>query len=142
MQKLIQKISFAAVLICLLSACSGNVALPTEIKCKNCAIIIEDDLQKTDGVKKVNADIKKQLVIIQYDKNVVSEQQLSAVLNKTIEKFGVYDMSKCDIAFDCKKCCKVKCCKVITGKTTCGTGCEPNSSCGTDSISNNKKCCE
>ena len=142
MQKLIKTISFAAVLICLLSACSGNIALPADIKCKNCAIIIENDLQKTDGVRHVNADMEKQLVIIQYDKNVVSEQELSAVLNKTIEKFGAYDMSKCDIAFDCTKCCKVKCCKVVTGKTTCGTGCESSSGCSTDSKSDNEKCCD
>ena len=142
MQKLIKKISLVAVSVCLLSACSGNVALPADIKCKNCAIIIEDDLQKTNGVRQVNADMEKQLVIIHYDKKVVSEQELSAVLNKTIEKFGAYDMSKCDIAFNCKKCCMVKCCKVITGKTTCGTDCESGSGCSKDTKNDNGKCCE
>ena len=132
MQKSSQKILIVAVCICLLSACTSKVELPADIKCNNCAIIIENDLQKTDGVKKVNADMEKQIVIVKYDKKVVSQQQLEAVLNKTIEKFGAYDMSKCGIALDCKKCCIEPCCKVVTGKTTC----KP------DSEDNNEKCCD
>jgi copper chaperone CopZ len=132
MQKLSQKILVVAVCICLLSACTNKVELFADIKCNNCAIIIENDLQETEGVKKVNANMEKQIVIVKYDKKIVSEQQLKAVLNKTIEKFGAYDMSKCGIAHDCKKCCIEPCCKVVTGKTTC----KP------DSESNNGKCCD
>jgi copper chaperone CopZ len=143
MQKLIQKISFVTVFICLLSACTNKVEFSADIKCNNCAIIIENDLQKTDGVKKVNTDMKNQIVMVKYDKKVVSEPQLSAVLNKTIEKFGAYDMSKCGIALDCKKCCIEDCCKVVTGKTTCKPNSESNNGkcCDTGSESNNEKCC-
>ena len=143
MQKLNLKIVIVVVFICLLSACSNKAEFPADIKCNNCAIIIENDLQKTDGVKKVNADMEKQIVIVKYDNKIVSEQQLAAVLNKTIEKFGAYNMSLCGIADTCKKCCIEKCCKVTTGKTTCETDCKgDNSSCGTDSKNNNENCCD
>jgi len=147
MKKLVQKIVFVAVCICLLSACADNAKLSADIKCNNCAIIIENDLQKVDGVKKVIADMEKQIVVVKYDKKVVSESQLAEVLNKTIEKFGAYNMSLCGIALDCKKCCITECCKVTTGKTTCETDCgttcgNNNSNCGKDSENNNEKCCD
>jgi len=143
MQKLSQKFLVVAVCICLLSACTNKVELSADIKCNNCAIIIENDLRETEGVKKVNADMEKQIVVVKYDNKVVSEQQLKAVLNKTIEKFGAYDMSKCGIALDCKKCCIEPCCKVVTGKTTCKPDSEDNNGkcCDTGSESD-KKCCE
>jgi hypothetical protein len=51
-------------------------------------------------------------------------------------------LALCDKALTCEKCCKVDCCKILTGKTTCATPdkmpCDSDkSSCSTDK----KGCC-
>ena len=88
-----RKILSIAVLSCLLSLSvyAKNIQqtnLTAVIECNNCKNKIEKTLKNTNGVKKVNVDMKNQSVKVEYDNDVVSETQLVDALNNADAKFG------------------------------------------------------
>ena len=81
-------------------------------KCKN---KIEKILKKTNGVEKVNANLKDQTVKIEYDQKVVSEEQLVEAINKANVACGHKD-AKSGKAKKGAKSCDKPCDKPCQGK--------------------------
>ncbi len=54
-----------------------NVAMT----CKSCKNTIEKTLKSTEGIKKVNADVKSQLVKVEYDDTKISLKKIVEIIN-------------------------------------------------------------
>jgi len=108
-----QKILSIAVFTCLLSLSVfakdiQKADLRANIECNNSKNKIEKMLKKTNGVQKVNINMKDQSVKVEYDKNVVSEAQLVEVLNKADNKFRAKSAHSGADAKGCGKSCSHK----------------------------------
>lgn len=72
--------------------------LTAKMECNACKNKIEKALKSTNGVEKVNCNLKDQSVKVEYDKDVVSEAQLVEAINKADATLGA---KKCDA--NCKE---------------------------------------
>lgn len=106
------KILSVAIFFCLLSVSVfakdiQKANLKANIECNNCKNKIEKTLKNTNGVEKVNVNMKDQYVSVEYDKAVVSEAELVTVLNKADAKLNV--KSACCTNKDAKAGCNKPC---------------------------------
>lgn len=104
-----KKIFAMAVVTCLLSISvyAKNIQhanLSANIECNGCKNKIEKTLKSTNGVQKVNVNMKDQSVKVEYDKDVVSETQLVAAINNADAKLGAKSAKSCCSAKDAKSC--------------------------------------
>ena len=75
-----------------------KVEIQTEMHCNSCKNKIEKTLKNTEGIEKVKADIKTNTVKVEYDKDVISDDEIT----KKIIDLG-YEASKKDDATTKKK---------------------------------------
>ena len=111
-EPMFNKILTVAISFCLLSVSVfakdiQKANLKATIECNSCKNKIEKTLKNTKGVEKVNVNMKDQSVLVEYDKEVVSETELVAVLNKADAKLDV--KSACSINKDVKSGCNKPC---------------------------------
>lgn len=79
--------------------------LTAEMTCNACKNKVEKALKDTKGVEKVNINLEDKSVKVEYDKDVVSEEQLISAINKADAKFGA---KQCDANAKADKSAKVK----------------------------------
>ena len=68
---------------------------------------IEKVLNKTNGVEKVNVDLKNQSVLVEYNNEVITEAQIAETINRVDAKFNAKTGTtgkKCDHKKDGHKC--------------------------------------
>ncbi|MCL2040113.1 MAG: heavy-metal-associated domain-containing protein [Bacteroidetes bacterium] len=106
------KIVSVAIFFCLLTVSVfakdiQKTNLKANIECNNCKNKVEKTLKSTKGVEKVNVNMKDQSVQVEYDKAVVSEEELVAVLNKADAKLDA--KAGCSTKKDAKAGCNKPC---------------------------------
>lgn len=55
--------------------------------CKSCEVVLTDDFQEQDGVKKVDVSCAKGTVAVEYDEKKISEEKMRGIIRK--EGYGV-----------------------------------------------------
>jgi copper chaperone CopZ len=89
--------------------------LSVTMECNGCKNKVEKTLNNTKGVKKVNINLKDQSVKVEYDKDVVTEEQLVSVLNAADSKLSAKSANAkpaCQSQADAKQgCSKAKSCQ-------------------------------
>ncbi len=53
-----------------------------DLHCSNCVIILESLEDKLPGIKEINASYKKGVMVVEFDENLVTEEQIIASVEK------------------------------------------------------------
>ena len=129
-----KKVLSLAIFTCLLSLSVfakdiQKAELTAKMESNKCKNNVEKILKNTNGVEKVNANMKSQSVKVEFDKSVVSEAQLVEAINKANASCNHKDM-KTGCTKDAKSCDKpctakkdAKSCSAVKEGKKDGEGC-------------------
>ncbi|MDR0927242.1 MAG: cation transporter [Ignavibacteria bacterium] len=121
MLKNILSVALVAILLSVPSLFAKDIQklnLSGNIECNSCKNKIEKALTGANGVEKAKVDLKKQSIKVEYDKDVISQEQVITLVNNAESGVNAVvatkDATKKAKTADAKACCKKEgksCCK-------------------------------
>lgn len=77
-----------------LAADIKKTTISADMHCKSCQNNIEKTLKNSEGVKKVKTDFKEQLVKVEFDNEIIKEDEIVKIINNLGYKASVYSKDK------------------------------------------------